>query len=479
MKWKLTRRFLGSVVTIVVIVGIVNTILLLCLLFYRAMHNFGTEEVSAENFSRTFSQYVELQDNKPMVNEEGLEKLQDNKAWIQFLNNKGEQVAAFYTPQNLQTVYSPIEIVQMYKYKEIDAETTVFVGEAHNFSYFVGVKEQKIGRYVITYDYAKVFKYINILLLLFLIVDIIIALVIGFLFGKRLTTPLNTLIEGIQQLRERRFKKMPIPKGVYEDVFSNMNELSVKLDQYEKERDQLDQMREEWISNVSHDMKTPLASIHGYAELMKDSSTDLTPQELYEYTSIINRQSKYMKDLLDDLNLTMRLRNQQLPLQFEDVNIVGFIREMTIELLNDSSFGDRQVEFEANVDKAMHKVDKKLLKRAIFNFIYNALVHNDEHVVVNIRIDNIYLQGGQEQKSSNISTASVFHTQITIADNGRGIPSKDLEQVFERYYRGTNTTSTHGTGLGMAIARDIILAHNGKIDLTSVENKGTTITILL
>ncbi|MFP3416164.1 sensor histidine kinase, partial [Bacillus sp. SIMBA_074] len=86
--------------------------------------------------------------------------------------------------------------------------------------------------------------------------------------------------------------------------------------------------------------------------LMKDNATDLTSQELYEYTSIINRQSIYMKDLLDDLNLTMRLRNQRLPFQFEDVDIVGFIREMTIELLNDSQFGDRQVEFEANVDKA-------------------------------------------------------------------------------------------------------------------------------
>ncbi|OAH52833.1 hypothetical protein AWH48_13555 [Domibacillus aminovorans] len=480
MKWKLTRRFLGSVVTIVVIVGIVNTILLFCVLILQSMYNiFGTEEGSAENFSRIFSQYVELQNEKPMVNEEGLEKLQDMNAWIQFLNNKGEQVAAFYTPKNLQTEYSPVEIVQTYKYKEVDADTTVFVGEAQNFSYFLGVKDQRIDRYVMTYDYAKVFKYINILLLVFLIVDIFIAIVIGFLFGKRLTTPLNTLIEGIQQLRERRFKKMSVPKGVYEDVFRNMNELSVKLDQHEKERNHLDQMREEWISNVSHDMKTPLASIHGYAELMKDSATDLTLQELHDYTSIINRNSMYMKDLLDDLNLTMRLRNQQLPLQFEDVNIVGFIREMTIELLNDSPFGDRQVEFETNMDKAVHKVDKKLLKRAIFNFIYNALVHNNENVVVNIRIDNIYPQCEQEQKSSNISTAPEFHTQITIADNGRGIPSKDLEQVFERYYRGTNTTSTHGTGLGMAIARDIILAHNGKLDLTSVENKGTTITILL
>lgn len=462
MKWKLTRRFLGSVVTIVVIVGIVNTILLLCLLFVH----FDTEEESAENFSRSFSQYVELIDDKPMVNEEGLEKLRNTNAWIQFLNDKGEQVAAYYTPQKLQTVYSPVEIVQMYKYKEIDAETTVFAGEAHDFSYFVGVKDRGIGRYVLSYNYVHILKYFNIILLLFLTVDIIIALVIGLLFGKRLTTPLNTLIEGIQQLRERRFKKMSIPKGVYEVVFHNMNELSVKLDQYEKERDQLDQMREEWISNVSHDMKTPLASIHGYTELMKDNATELTPQELYEFTSIINRQSVYMKNLLDDLNLTMRLRNQRLPLQFEDVDIVGFIREMTIELLNDSQFGDREVEFEANVDKAMHKVDKNLLKRAIFNFIYNALVHNDENVVVKIQIDDIHLQ-------------SEHHTQITIADNGRGIPSKDLDQVFERYYRGTNTASTHGTGLGMAIARDIILAHKGKLDLTSIENKGTTITILI
>lgn len=69
---------------------------------------------------------------------------------------------------------------------------------------------------------------------------------------------------------------MPTPKGVYEDVFRNMNELSEKLDQHEEERKRLDQMREEWISNVSHDMKTPLASNQGYAEFINDSATDLT-----------------------------------------------------------------------------------------------------------------------------------------------------------------------------------------------------------
>lgn len=291
----------------------------------------------------------------------------------------------------------------------------------------------------------------------------LIVIIIGFLFGKKLTAPLHTLIEGIQQLRERRFKKMPTPKGVYEDVFRNMNELSEKLDRHEEERKRLDQMREEWISNVSHDMKTPLASIQGYAEFINDSATDLTAQELQEYTSIIKSKSMYMKDLLDDLNLTTRLRNHQLSLQFEEVNLVQFLREMTIELLNDPTFGERQIEFEANVAKAMHKVDKKLLKRAILNLIYNALVHNDENVVVKIRVD----------------TGPESHTQISISDNGQGIPTKDLEQVFERYYRGTNTTSKHGTGLGMAIARDIIWAHEGNLDMTSIENTGTTITILL
>lgn len=258
MKWKLTFRFLRTVMTIVVIVGLVNAILFLFLFFIQLKNNhFGTEEASAEAFSRTFSQYVELHSGKPVVNEAGLKKLQEMSAWVQFLNNHGEQVAAFYTPKELQTVYTPVEIIQMYKYKELDASTTVFVSSAQSFSYFLGIQNPKIGRYVMTYDYAKLFKNINVFLILFLIIDMLIVILIGFLFGKKLTAPLHTLIEGIQQLRERRFKKMPAPKGVYEDVFRNMNELSEQLDRHEKERKRLDQMREEWISNVSHDMKTP------------------------------------------------------------------------------------------------------------------------------------------------------------------------------------------------------------------------------
>lgn len=102
-------------------------------------------------------------------------------------------------------------------------------------------------------------------------------------------------------------------------------------------------MREEWISNVSHDMKTPLASIRGYAELLNDSP--LTPSEQAEYTKIIERQALHMQELLDDLNLTMRLRHQQLPLTFNKVNLVPFVREIVIDTLNSPQFELANIDF--------------------------------------------------------------------------------------------------------------------------------------
>jgi len=92
------------------------------------------------------------------------------------------------------------------------------------------------------------------------------------------------------------------------------------------------------------------------------------------------------------------------------------------------------------------------------NFLHNALLHNGPDVTVHVSVDE------------NI---------ITISDNGKGIAAADLEHIFERYYRGTNTEQTTGTGLGTAIARDIIEAHGGTVSITSEEQKGTTVSIYL
>lgn len=142
--------------------------------------------------------------------------------------------------------------------------------------------------------------------------------------------------------------------------------MSSELAAYEQERKRLEIMREEWISNVSHDMKTPLASIRGYAELLNDES--LTPSEQTKYARIIEKQSLHMQDLLDDLNLTMRLRHQQLPLSFTEVNMVQFIREIVIDTLNMPQYEQANIDFDANANLIQHSIDIHFMRRAVMNF---------------------------------------------------------------------------------------------------------------
>lgn len=157
-----------------------------------------------------------------------------------------------------------------------------------------------------------------------------------------------------------------MPGGVYKPVFENLNEVSKELAAHEQERKRLEMMREEWISNVSHDMKTPLASIRGYAELLNDGK--LTADEQRDYAHIIEKQSLHMQDLLDDLNLTMRLRHQQLPLSLTEVNMVQFIREIVIDTLNTPQYEEANIEFNATNDVIKHHIDEHFMRRAIMNF---------------------------------------------------------------------------------------------------------------
>lgn len=189
--------------------------------------------------------------------------------------------------------------------------------------------------------------------------------------------------------------------GVFKRVFANLNDVSETLQAHENERQKLEQMRNEWISNVSHDIKTPLASIRGYAELLRND--EISPEERLEYAGVIERQSLYMKELLDDFNLTMRLRNQDMSLNLQETRIEGFVRKIIIDLLNDPQFQTHEIDFSSNAPELTWEIDQHLMKRALLNFILNALIHNDDDVKV---------------------TVEVAENSIIIRDNGRGIKKR-------------------------------------------------------
>lgn len=456
MKWKLTARYLLSILSIVFIVIIVNTIILFGLLIYQSIQNTDdTENSSGENFTRSFSQYLALEDNQPYVTEEGETALDGFGAWLQILDDNGNEISSYQTPEHVATSYTPMDLIHKYKYMD-DKLHTYFIGEYEGYSYLIGVPDSDEKREVFMLNPDTLITYASRFLGVIIIVDLIIAAVIGFLFSTILVKPVNRMIERINELKERQFHtEKPKRPGIYNRVFANLNNVSATLQEHEKERMKLEKMRNDWISNVSHDIKTPLASIRGYAELLR--SENVSSNERLEYAEVIERQSLYMKELVDDFNLTMRLRNQEMPLQRQDTNMEDFVREIVIDLLNDPQIGSSQVHFHSENSKQSWKIDQHLMKRALLNFMYNAFIHNDENVEVFV---------------------DVREDAITIHDNGKGISPEDESQVFDRYYRGTNTGQRRGTGLGMAIARDIIVAHGGEVKLASEVGEGTTIKVL-
>lgn len=420
-------------------------------------HNSGIEDMSndsAETFTRGFNQYMILENEHPVITREGMQALESYGAWIQIIDVQGQVIFSYLTPETVSDHYTHFDIVHKYKYMD-DEFNTYFLGEYEGFSYIVGIPNSEEHRFVFTLDISSMLSFASKSLLTFIIVDLIIAAFIGLLFSTVLTKPVNTMIERVAQLKQRNFKAHhPKKPGIYKTVYSNLNDVSNTLMKHEQERLKLEQLRNEWISNVSHDLKTPLASVRGYAELL--SAEDASTNERIQYAEVIERQAIYIKDLLDDFNLTMRLRNQEMSLSLQETRIEAFVREVVIDLLNDPQFQDRDISFTSEVPERKLSVDQHLMRRALLNFIYNALIHNESDVAISV---------------------AVTHDFIIIEDNGRGIPEEDQEQVFDRYYRGTHTSNSMGSGLGMAIARDIVEAHGMTVELASKAGEGTIIKI--
>lgn len=465
MNWRLTGRYMVSVIIVTIITVFINLFVFMIWLIFQA-NSQHEEENTPESFTRSFQQYVTFSNNGISVNKEGQQALKEQNAWIQILDENGQDVYHARAPKGLKEKYTPLEIVNLHKYKDKKLLSTIYASgkkvNGKEYSYFIGFKNPSLAKYILSYDTKELVTKFNAGTIILLSIDAMIALLIGYLFSRQLTKPLGSVIQGIQRLANGDYTIKLTSKGIYKDVFYNVNHLAEQLSSSKKEKDKLEQMREEWISHISHDIKTPLASIQGYAEIIKDPNYHLSVDQIRDYAQIIENKSLYMKEVVEDLNLTTRLKNNDVMLNKEQVNLVLLSWETLIDILNDSRYADKTIELQTSLEKLILNLDVILIRRAVTNLILNALVHNDPDVKIVVQL---------EQKE---------RTHVTIKDNGKGIEEEELEKVFDRYYRGTNTGTAHaGSGLGMAIAKDIIQKHGGDITIHSTAGKGTTIDIQL
>ena len=238
-----------------------------------------------------------------------------------------------------------------------------------------------------------------------------------------------------------------------------MNEEIRHSDQIKEETDRV---RRERITNITHDLKTPLSPVKGYAELLADG-TDIDTKTAQEYGTIILKNIDYAEKLMNDLKLTYQLVSGAFPFRPQPVRLVRYLKELVIDIANDPAFSDRDIEFACDLPEFTVSIDPDLFHRAISNLVINALVHNPPTTKVIVSVlkenQNIY---------------------ISVRDNGIGISETEQAELFTRYYRGTNTKEkTEGSGLGLAIAKQIIVLHGGEIAVKSKIGEGTEFSIRL
>ncbi|MEA3423955.1 MAG: ATP-binding protein [Bacillota bacterium] len=227
------------------------------------------------------------------------------------------------------------------------------------------------------------------------------------------------------------------------------------------EEEKLKKMRREFVANVSHELKTPLTTIKSYVETILDDVVE-DQETVRHFLTVINNESDRMTRLVRDLLQLSNFDSKKIKFDFE-YNDYSVLLKRTVEKMKvTANKKGQKIDLNCSKDEIVGYFDYDRMEQVILNVISNAVKYSKENTIINVKC---------KQFHDNV--------RISIKDQGIGIPKKDLDRIFERFYRVDKARSRDlgGTGLGLAIAREIIVAHDGKIDFRSVVGDGTEVII--
>ncbi|MCI9447367.1 MAG: HAMP domain-containing histidine kinase [Lachnospiraceae bacterium] len=243
------------------------------------------------------------------------------------------------------------------------------------------------------------------------------------------------------------------------ELCRNFEEMRFRLKESEEEKLAGEKENRVLISNISHDLKTPITAIKGYVEGIMDGVAD-TPQKQEKYIRTIYNKANEMDTLINELTLYAKIDTNRIPYNFSRINVADYFEDCVEEVGLDLEAKNIRLNYIDYADKDVLIIaDPEQLRRVINNIISNSIKYLDkEQGFINIRIRDV----GD-------------FIQIEFEDNGKGIPAKDLPYIFDRFYRAdaSRNSSTGGSGIGLSIVKKIIEDHGGKIWVNSKEGTGT------
>ena len=295
----------------------------------------------------------------------------------------------------------------------------------------------------------------------------VIAIVMWFWIYKRILVPLDKMRIATKKIADGNFDYELDEKDFVEIPFlyNDFEKMRIKLKENEEEKILSENAARELVSNISHDLKTPLTAIRGYVEGILDGVAS-SPQKVRDYLTTIYNKTNDMTKLIDELLYYSRVSGNEFSYNFEKTNVKEFFDDYVKDLYLELGTIKINFSYSANVDAdTMIDIDREQIKRALNNIVANAVKYMDK------KDPEIHFRVKENMDAIN----------IRISDNGRGIDEKDLPHIFERFYRSdaSRNTKLGGSGIGLSIVKKVIENHEGSVVAISKSGVGTDIDIVL
>ena len=284
------------------------------------------------------------------------------------------------------------------------------------------------------------------------LVSIFISISGGF-FVRTIIKPVRRINETASQIAKGDYG-VAVEKFRYND---EIGQLSETINNMAYEIGESDRIKNEFISTISHELRTPLTAIKGWSETIKASDHD--DNLIDKGLSVIMSETERLSGLVDDLLDFSRMERGTMELNISQVDIVGELNKI-IDIIDKQIHSEIMLITDIDYDSLIINADVNRLKQVLYNVIENAFKYNRP--------------GGFVKVSLAEDDTSVM---VTVADSGCGISRIDLPHVKEKFYKGNN--NVRGSGIGLAVADEIIKMHNGEIKIESTLNVGTTVSIIL
>lgn len=439
-------KHLASFAVFVIVLFLINAVS-----FGWTFHNVITKDYG-DTSPQNMLEDIAAASNLNGISEDARQKLQSNHIWAMFLDPEGQCAWSVDTPEDIPGSYS-VQDVAVFSRGYLK-DYPVFVWNAEDGLLVLGYPKTSYTKLISNYFSIRAIQALPLYFMGMLAIDLLLLFLAYYLSKRKIIRNTEPIVASIETLADGKPVSLAV-RGELSEVADSVNKASLILSRQ-------NEARANWISGVSHDIRTPLSMIMGYAGRLAESAVADSP--IKEQAEIIRRQSIKIKELVQDLNLVSQLEYEMQPVHKEPVRLSKLLRSYVAEIFNTgvSDIYSIDLEITPTADTTAIDCDPRLISRAVSNLVQNSIKHNPQGCNIKLSLDS--------------SDTSLI---LIIADNGIGLSAEKLQELEKKphYMNSTDERLDVRHGLGLLLVRQIVEAHEGTMQIKSVVNHGFTTTL--